>query len=179
MTVPRRLAGLHRHLATATTTGRDNEQHARSAVDNPQHGHLHLVLAHFDDYLTGEPGISHGAAKPIVGGNPWRSRSHEEENSGSQTAQNTPTPFARGSPWVFVYAGCMPPGAGVGLHTHSECEELFITLNNVTQFTHNNRTTQVEGAAAVPTRCGETHGLHNPSGGTLLRVNPTNFQPCN
>ena len=44
---------------------------------------------------------------------------------------------------------------------------MFITLNNVCEFTHNNRTTLVEGAAAVPVRCGETHGLHNPksSGG--------------
>merc|ERR1711969_65867 len=154
----RRLAEVRKHLAA--------NEHARSAVDNPQDNPHHLVLAHFDDYLRGEPGISHGAAGPIAGGNPWRSVSHAEENG----AEATPaTPFARGSPWVFVYAGVMPPGAGVGLHTHTEwypnpkpppspfsprcpasvtpptyalrsSEEMFITLNNVCEFTHNNRT---------------------------------------
>jgi hypothetical protein len=34
------------------------------------------------------------------------------------------------------------------LHTHTQCEEMFITLNNACQFTHNNRTAQVEGAAS-------------------------------
>ena len=38
-----------------------------------------------------------------------------------------------------------------------------ITLDNVCQFTHNNRTSEVYGPAVVPVRCGETHGLHNPS----------------
>ena len=105
----RRLAEVRKHLAA--------NEHARSAVDNPQDNPHHLVLAHFDDYLRGEPGISHGAAGPIAGGNPWRSVSHAEEN-GAEAAPATP--FARGSPWVFVYAGVMPPGAGVGLHTHTE-----------------------------------------------------------
>eukprot|EP01050_Picozoa_sp_SAG11_P004141 SAG11_NODE_257_length_11556_cov_8.547176_8_plen_349_part_00 len=160
MAAMRRLANINGQLAAAAGTAAHN---SRSAVDNPKDEAHHLVLAHFDDYLRGEPGISHGAALPIVGGNPWRSRSHAQANAGIEARNGTSTPFALGSPWVFVYAGVMPPGSGVGLHTHTTCEEMFITLNNVCQFTHNNRTTQVAGACAVPVRCGETHGLHNPS----------------
>ena len=76
----RRLAEVRKHLAA--------NEHARSAVDNPQDNPHHLVLAHFDDYLRGEPGISHGAAGPIAGGNPWRSVSHAEEN-GAEAAPAT------------------------------------------------------------------------------------------
>ena len=65
----------------------------------------------------------------------------------------TPTaPFALGSPFAFVHAAVIPPGAGIGLHTHHDCEEIFVTVDNAMQFSHNERTTQVESGAAVPCR---------------------------
>eukprot|EP01051_Picozoa_sp_SAG22_P001504 SAG22_NODE_60_length_23423_cov_8.445250_8_plen_378_part_00 len=144
----RRLGG---HLAER---GRDPAVASTAATTAAGAAPGHLVLASMGDFLGGAPAISHGAAGPIVGGNPWPNRAVPPDES---------SPFAPGSPWVFVYCGVMPPGAGVGLHTHSECEEMFITLDNRCEFTHNNRTTEVAGPCAVPVRCGESHGLFNPS----------------
>lgn len=39
-----------------------------------------------------------------------------------------------------------------------------MTIDNASQFTHNERTTVVEGAAAVPIRRGEAHAIYNHTG---------------
>jgi mannose-6-phosphate isomerase-like protein (cupin superfamily) len=70
-------------------------------------------------------------------------------------------PFSSGSPFAFVHAAVIPPGGGIGLHTHHDCEEIFVTIDNASQFTHNERTTQVESGAAVPCRARECHGIYN------------------
>ena len=70
-------------------------------------------------------------------------------------------PFSSGSPFAFVHAAVIPPGGGIGLHTHHDCEEIFVTIDNASQFTHNERTTQVEFGAAVPCRARECHGIYN------------------
>jgi uncharacterized cupin superfamily protein len=70
-------------------------------------------------------------------------------------------PFALGSPFAFVHTCIIPPGGGIGLHSHTNCEEIFVTIDNASQFTHNERTTQVHGGAAVPIRRGEVHGIYN------------------
>lgn len=65
------------------------------------------------------------------------------------------------TPWAFVHAAILLPGGGIGHHRHDDSEEIFITVDNASQFTHNGRTAQVEGGAAVPLRCGETHAIYN------------------
>ena len=67
------------------------------------------------------------------------------------------------TPWHFVHYGSLPPGGGIGHHRHENCEEMFVTFDNAAQFTHNGRTVQVEGAACVPCRKGESHAIYNPT----------------
>ena len=63
--------------------------------------------------------------------------------------------------WSFIHAASLLPGGGIGHHRHEHCEEIFVTIDNAAQFTHNGRTTEVVGPAAVPLRTGETHAIYN------------------
>jgi mannose-6-phosphate isomerase-like protein (cupin superfamily) len=65
------------------------------------------------------------------------------------------------TPWYFIHTAMLEPGSGIGHHRHDTCEEVFVTLDNESQFTHNGRTTQIVGGAAVPLRCGESHAIYN------------------
>ncbi len=65
------------------------------------------------------------------------------------------------TPWHFIHCCVFPPGSGIGHHRHLHAEELFVTVDNAAQFTHNGRTTEVTGAAAVPLRSGESHAIYN------------------
>ena len=64
-------------------------------------------------------------------------------------------------PWNFIHAVFFPPGSGIGHHTHTHAEEIFVSVDNAMQFTHNGRTAEVVGGAAVPLRSGESHGIYN------------------
>ena len=63
--------------------------------------------------------------------------------------------------WQFVHFGLLPPGGGIGHHRHVNCEEMFAIFDNAAQFTHNGRTVEVQGAACVPCRKGESHAIYN------------------
>lgn len=65
------------------------------------------------------------------------------------------------TPWCFMHAALLLPGGGIGHHRHDHCEEIFVTIDNAAQFTHNGRTTAVTGGAAVPLRKGESHAIYN------------------
>ena len=65
------------------------------------------------------------------------------------------------TPFAFVHSAILLPGGGIGYHRHDDSEEIFITVDNAAQFTHNGRTAVVEGGAAVPLRSGEIHAIHN------------------
>lgn len=65
------------------------------------------------------------------------------------------------SPWTFIHSVIFPPGSGIGQHSHTHAEEIFVTIDNAAQFTHNGRTAEVVGGAAVPLRSGESHGIYN------------------
>ena len=64
-------------------------------------------------------------------------------------------------PWNFIHAVIFPPGSGIGHHSHTNSEEIFVSVDNAMQFTHNGRTAEVVGGAAVPLRSGESHGIYN------------------
>ncbi len=65
------------------------------------------------------------------------------------------------TPFAFVHSAILPPGGGIGYHRHDDNEEIFITVDNAAQFSHNGRTATVEGGAAVPVRSGEIHAIYN------------------
>lgn len=65
------------------------------------------------------------------------------------------------TPWCFTHAAILLPGGGIGHHRHDHCEEIFVTIDNAAQFTHNGRTAEVIGGAAVPLRKGESHAIYN------------------
>ncbi len=65
------------------------------------------------------------------------------------------------TPFAFVHAAVLLPGTGIGYHRHDDSEEIFITVDNAAQFTHNGRTASVVGGAAVPLRTGEQHAIYN------------------
>ena len=65
------------------------------------------------------------------------------------------------TPFAFVHCAILLPGGGIGYHRHDDGEEIFITVDNASQFTHNGRTAIVEGGAAVPVRSGEVHAIYN------------------
>ncbi len=65
------------------------------------------------------------------------------------------------TPFAFVHCAILLPGGGIGYHRHDDSEEIFITVDNASQFTHNGRTAIVEGGATVPLRSGEIHAIYN------------------
>ncbi len=65
------------------------------------------------------------------------------------------------TPFAFVHCAVLLPDTGIGYHRHDDCEEIFITVDNAAQFTHNGRTASVEGGATVPLRSGEIHAIYN------------------
>ena len=46
-------------------------------------------------------------------------------------------------------------------HRHDTAEEVFVTVDNAAQSTHNGRTAEIVGGAAVPLRQGESHAIYN------------------
>ena len=65
------------------------------------------------------------------------------------------------TPFAFVHSAILLPGGGIGYHRHDDSEEIFIAVDNASQFSHNGRTAIVEGGAAVPLRSGEIHAIYN------------------
>lgn len=65
------------------------------------------------------------------------------------------------TPWRFIHYAILPPGEGIGHHGHEDSEEVFVTLDNAAQLTHNGRTTETVGGTTVPLRAGETHAIYN------------------
>ncbi len=66
-----------------------------------------------------------------------------------------------GTPWRFIHSAILLPGGGIGHHRHDTAEEVFVTVDNAAQFTHNGRTAEIVGGAAVPLRQGESHAIYN------------------
>ena len=87
-------------------------------------------------------GLSHDGAAPILFKSLWEAKDFE-------------------TPWVFVHSCILLPGGGIGHHRHDNSEEIFVTVDNAAQFTHNGRTAEIAGGAAVPSRSGESHGIYN------------------
>lgn len=64
---------------------------------------------------------------------------------------------------LFVHRGVIAPHSGIGQHFHNKCEEMFIILDGVADFTIDGRTSRIAGPAAVPDRMGHAHAIYNPT----------------
>ena len=90
------------------------------------------------------------------------------------------------TPWCFIHTGLMVPGAGIGEHIHGNCEEIFFAFPDPegdsgepcrAEFIHNGKKAEVVGAACVPVRCGESHGIYNHSAKPFRFFNVNCCQP--
>ena len=52
------------------------------------------------------------------------------------------------TPFAFVHCAVLLPGGGIGYHRHDDSEEIFITVDNASQFSHNGRTAEIEGGGS-------------------------------
>jgi mannose-6-phosphate isomerase-like protein (cupin superfamily) len=101
-----------------------------------------MHIAHADEEGAREIDNVHGGAGPIL----FKSLAEQSDFE---------------TPWCFMHTAVLLPGGGIGHHRHDHCEEIFVTIDNAAQFTHNGRTTEITGGASVPLRKGETHAIYN------------------
>lgn len=80
--------------------------------------------------------------------------------------------------FAFIHDNILPPGAGVGLHTHTGDEEIYFFLEGCGTMTVNGTTVDVGPGDCCLTRSGESHSLLN-TGGTPIHflVVGTNLGP--
>ncbi|MCC6396947.1 MAG: cupin domain-containing protein [Bacteroidetes bacterium] len=65
------------------------------------------------------------------------------------------------SGFTFVHDNLLPPGASIGVHTHSGDEELYVFLDGIGTMTMNGATVEVHPGDICLTRSGESHSLFN------------------
>ena len=68
----------------------------------------------------------------------------------------------------------LPPGSSIGLHTHTQEDELYFILSGSGMVTDGDTDTDVSGGFSILTRSGETHSIENNGDEdlTLLAVIP-------
>jgi len=62
---------------------------------------------------------------------------------------------------LFVHAGDLQPGGGIGHHFHNHMEEMYFILDGEAEFTINGHTSTIAGPVAVPCRMGDSHAILN------------------
>lgn len=73
--------------------------------------------------------------------------------------------------FLYLHAGAIYPGGGIGHHFHHTIEEMYVILNGEAEFTINGRTSALQTPVAVPNKLGDSHGVYNPSSDTLRWLN--------
>ncbi len=69
--------------------------------------------------------------------------------------------------WHFVDYAVLPPGAGIGRHTHGEDEELYLVLEGEGEMELDGETFPVRKGSVILNRRGGTHALRNVSSAPL------------
>ncbi len=67
----------------------------------------------------------------------------------------------------YIKSGIIPPGCGIGEHTHKNMEEMYIVSNAPAEFTVDGETALLPANSSVLCPLGSSHALYNNSGETL------------
>lgn len=73
--------------------------------------------------------------------------------------------------FLYLHAGKIHPGGGIGHHFHHSIEEMYVLLNGEAEFTINGHTSRLEAPVVVPNKMGDSHALYNPTDDTLRWLN--------
>ncbi|MDR8390899.1 cupin domain-containing protein [Aliifodinibius sp. S!AR15-10] len=73
--------------------------------------------------------------------------------------------------FLYLHAGEIHPGGGIGHHFHHTIEEMYVILNGEAEFTINGRTSRLQAPVIVPNKMGDSHALYNPTNDTLRWLN--------
>lgn len=73
--------------------------------------------------------------------------------------------------FLYLHAGQIYPGGGIGHHFHHSIEEMYVILNGEAEFTINGRTSRLQAPVIVPNKMGDSHAVYNSSEDTLRWLN--------
>ncbi len=73
--------------------------------------------------------------------------------------------------FLYLHAGALFPGGGIGHHFHHTIEEMYVVLDGEAEFTINGRTATIDAPVAVPNKLGQSHGVYNATDDTLRWLN--------
>jgi mannose-6-phosphate isomerase-like protein (cupin superfamily)/heme-degrading monooxygenase HmoA len=73
--------------------------------------------------------------------------------------------------FLYLHAGVIHPGGGIGHHFHHTIEEMYVILNGEAEFTVNGRTSRLKAPVIVPCKMGDSHGLYNPTNEPIRWLN--------
>lgn len=72
---------------------------------------------------------------------------------------------------LYLHAGVIHPGGGIGHHFHHTIEEMYVLLDGEAEFTINGRTSLLEAPVVVPNKMGDSHAIYNPTDEPLRWLN--------
>lgn len=75
------------------------------------------------------------------------------------------------SNFLYLHAGRIPVGGGIGHHFHHSIEEMYVVLSGEAEFTINGHTSVLEAPVVVPNKLGSSHALVNTSDEPLRWMN--------
>ena len=73
--------------------------------------------------------------------------------------------------FLYLHAGQIPAGGGIGHHFHHSIEEMYVLLSGEAEFTVNGHTSVLKAPVVVPNKLGSSHALVNTSDEPLRWMN--------
>ena len=73
--------------------------------------------------------------------------------------------------FLYLHAGQIPVGGGIGHHFHHSIEEMYVLLSGEAEFTINGHTSVLKAPVVVPNKLGSSHALVNTSDKPLRWMN--------
>ena len=73
--------------------------------------------------------------------------------------------------FLYLHAGQIPVGGGIGHHFHHSIEEMYVVLSGEAEFTVDGHTSLLKAPVVVPNKLGSSHALVNTSDEPLRWMN--------